>query len=150
MKRSALVIAAVLLCLTAVLAVVHLATRDKVPEGSLLVQFDGRESYVRIDALDIVQIEGAVVNAKGDAQEIHQPGVRVADVLKEAGIDSGAIHSVTAVADDAFSAELQAEEIMAPDVAYLAREADGSMKLIVFGDTNLKRNVRNVVKLVVK
>ena len=143
MKRSALVIAAVLLCLTAVLAVVHLATRDKVPEGSLLVQFDGRESYVRIDALDIV-------HAKGDAQEIHQPGVRVSDVLKEAVVDSGAIHSVTAVADDAFSAELLAEEIMAPDVAYLAREADGSMKLIVFGDANLKRNVRNVVKLVVK
>ena len=150
MKRTLIAIVAVLLCLTAVLAVVHLTTRDKVPEGSLLIQYDGRESYVPMDALEIVEISGTVVSAKGDAQEIHQPGVRVEDVLKKAGIDSQTIQSATAVADDEFSAELLAEEIVAPDVAYLAREADGSMKLIVFGDSNLKRNVRNVVRLVVR
>lgn len=150
MKRTVLVIIAVLVCLTAVLAVVHLKTRDKVPEGSLLIQFDGGESYVRIDALDIVQINGTIVSAKGDAQDIHQSGVRVEDVLKKAGIDCQAIHTATAVADDEFSAELLPEEIMAPDVAYLAKEADGSMRLIVFGDSNMKRNVRNVVKLVVR
>lgn len=150
MRRTVLLIAAVLLCLTAVLAAVHLTTRDKVPEGSLLIQFDGRESYVRIDALDTVQINGTVVSAKGDAQDVHQPGVRVEDVLKKAGIDSRAIHSTTVVADDEFSAELLPEEITAPDLAYLAKETDGSMKLIVFGDRDLKRNVRNVVKLVVR
>ena len=150
MKRTLLATVAVLLCLTAVLAVVHLTTRDKVPEGSLLIQFDGGERYVPMDALEIVQISGSVVNAKGDAQDIRRPGVRVADVLKKAGIDSKAIHTVTAVADDEFSADLLAEEIMAPDVAYLAKEEDGSMKLIVFGDSDLKRNVRNVVRLVVR
>lgn len=150
MKRAVLVITAILLCLTAVIAVVHLRTRDKVPEGSLLIQFDGRDSYVRIGDLDTVQINGTVVSAKGDTQDIHQAGVRVADVLEKAGIDSQEVHSVTVVADDEFSAELLSEEIMAPEVAYLAKEADGSMKLIVFGDSDLKRNVRNVVKLLVQ
>ena len=33
------------------------------------------------------------------------------------------------------------------DKAYLVCEDDGSMRLVVFGDSNAKRNVRNVVSV---
>lgn len=149
-KKTLLVLAAVLLCLTAVLAVAHLITRERIPEGSLLIEFNGQKGCVQIDALDMSEVNGSVVNARGEVKTIHQPGVLLADVLRSAGIEGSVIHSVCVVADDAFSAELMADEVNAPDMIYLAKEPDGSMKLIVFGDSDLKRNVRNVVKLIVQ
>ncbi len=149
-KRMIRALVAVLLCVTAVLAAVHLATRERVPEGSLLIQYNEKKSYVPIDALALTEINGTIVNGKGEPQEVHQSGARLADVLQAGGIDSRAIRSVTAFADDEFSAELLAEEINAPDTVFLAEEPDESLKLIVFGDRDLKRNVRNVVRLLVQ
>jgi hypothetical protein len=70
-------------------------------------------------------------------------------VLAAAGVDSQAVQNVEALADDEYSAQLTGDEIREPAKVYLAKEEDGSMKLIVFGDSNMKRNVRNIVKLVV-
>ena len=149
-KKSLLILAAVLLCLTAVLAIAHLITRERIPEGSLLIEYNDKKDYVQVDALDMLEINGTVVNAKGDVKTINQPGVLLADVLSSAGIEGNVMHSVSVVADDEFSAELTADEIDTPGMIYLAKEPDCSMKLIVFGDSDLKRNVRNVVKLIIK
>ena len=50
-------------------------------------------------------------------------------------------------ADDEFSAELSGDEVNEAGKAYLVGEDDGSMRLVVFGDSNAKRNVRNVVSV---
>ncbi len=149
-KRMIWILAAVLLCVTAAAAVLHLTTRQKVPEGILLVQYGEKTIFVPVNDLELTEIRGTVINGKGEQQEVLAEGLSIADLLKAARIDTGAVASVSAVADDEFSAELQAEEINASDIAFLAREEDGTLRLIVFGDRDLKRNVRNVVRLEVK
>lgn len=149
-KKKAVIVAAVLICLTAVLAVIHLSTRHKVPEGSLEIQFEGKSIYADADGLEMVQVRGTTINGKGEEKEIDTTGVQISDVLKEAGIEPGNIESLSVCSDDEYSATLTGDEITAPDKAFLVREDDGSLRLIVFGDNDSKRNVKNVVRIEIR
>lgn len=149
MKNKKLIIAIIagLVLLTAILAVIHFNTRDKVPDGALMVNYNGCTKYVELDKLDKTDVVGTIVNGKGEKMEINESGTAISDVLAAAGIDTAEINSVTATASDEFSAELTAAEIAEDGKAYLADDGDNGVKLIVFGDKNSKRNVRDVVKL---
>lgn len=149
-KKTILILLAVLLCLTAGLAAAHSITRDKVPAGALLLQHGDRQDYVLLEKLPMEEISGVIRNGKGEEMELQEQGVALSAVLRSAGIDSAAVQTLSAVAEDEFSAELSGEEVNEPGKAFLAKDKDGSMKLIVFGDSNSKRNVRNVVKLIVQ
>lgn len=148
-KNSKIVIAviAVLIALTAVLAIVHSATRTEVPDGALLVSCGGENKYVALNSLDTVPVQGSVVNGKGEKSDIDTQGVPLADVIKDAGFDPSGAAAVKVTADDEFSAELSGDELNEEGKAYLVGENDGSMRLVVFGDSNAKRNVRNVVSV---
>ena len=71
----------------------------------------------------------------------------LADVIEKAGFDPDNAAAVKVTADDEFSAELTGGEVNEAGKAYLVCEDDGSMRLVVFGDSNAKRNVRDVVIL---
>ncbi len=150
MKKSSKIIIAViaaLIALTAVLAIVHSNTRTEVPDGALLVSCGGEEKYVDLKSLDTVPVQGSVVNGKGEKSEIDTQGVPLADVVKGAGFDPESAAAVKVTADDEFSAELSGDELNEAGKAYLVSEDDGSMRLVVFGDSNAKRNVRNVISV---
>lgn len=136
-----------LLALTAVLAIVHFTTRTEVPEGALLVTCGDKTEYVDLKSLDTVPVQGTVVNGKGEKSEVNTSGTAVADVIAEAGFKPENAQSVKVTAADEFSAELSGEETNEAGKAFLVNEDDGSMRLVVFGDSNAKRNVRDVVKL---
>ena len=72
----------------------------------------------------------------------------MADVLTEAGFDPADAGSVKVTAADEFSAELSGGEVNEDGKAYLVSEDDGSMRLVVFGDSNAKRKVIDVAILV--
>jgi len=148
-KNSKIVIAviAVLIALTAALAIVHSATRTKVPDGALLVSCGGENKYVDLNLLDTVPVQGSIVNGKGEKSDIDTQGVPLEDVIKNAGFDPSGAAAVRVTADDEFSAELSGDELNEEGKAYLVGENDGSMRLVVFGDSNAKRNVRNVVSV---
>lgn len=129
------------------LAIVHFTTRTDVPEGALLVKCGDKTEYVDLKSLDTVPVQGTIVNGKGEESEVDTQGVAVSDVLKQAGFKPENTQTVKLTADDEFSAELSGEEINEAGKAYLVNEDDGSMRLVVFGDSNAKRNVRNVVIL---
>ena len=148
-KKMILIVVGLMVLVTAVFAVVHLNTRTTVPEGSLLIQHQGKDSYVQLEKLTMSEVSGSIVNGKGEQIEVRQPGISIRDVLIAAGIDADKIKGVSAFADDEYSAEISSEEINEQSLAYLAKEEDGTVKLIVFGDPNMKRNVRNIVKLIV-
>ena len=112
-----------------------------------MVNYNGCTKYVELDKLDKTDVVGTIVNGKGEKMEINESGTAISDVLAAAGIDTAEINSVTATASDEFSAELTAAEIAEDGKAYLADDGDNGVKLIVFGDKNSKRNVRDVVKL---
>ena len=141
MKKSTKIIMAAiaaLIALTAVFATIHSAARTEVPDGALLVSCGGEKKYVDLASLDTVSVRGSVVNGKGDP---------LADVIENAGFDANGAVTVKGTADDEFSAELSGDELNEDGKAYLVSEDDGSMRLVVFGDSNAGRNVRNVVSV---
>ena len=93
------------------------------------------------------EITGTVLNGKGEEKEIHEQGVSVAEVLYAAGVDPAQVNNLKVTAADEFYAQLAGDEIREEGKAFLAEDGQGGMKLIVFGDSNAKRNVRDVVRL---
>lgn len=150
MKKSTKIIMAAiaaLIALTAVFAIIHSAARTEVPDGALLVSCGGEKKYVDLASLDTVSVRGSVVNGKGEKSNVNTQGVPLADVIENAGFDPNGAVTVKVTADDEFSAELSGDELNEEGKAYLVGENDGSVRLVVFGDSNAKRNVRNVVSV---
>ena len=150
MKKSTKIIMAAiaaLIALTAVFAIIHSAARTEVPDGALLVSCGGEKKYVDLVSLDTVSVRGSVVNGKGEKSDVNTQGVPLADVIENAGFDPNGAVTVKVTADDEFSAELSGDELNEDGKAYLVSEEDGSMRLVVFGDSNAGRNVRNVVSV---
>ena len=150
MKKSTKIIMAAiaaLIALTAVFAIIHSAARTEVPDGALLVSCGGEKKYVDLASLDTVSVRGSVVNGKGEKSDVNTQGGPLADVIENAGFDPNGAVTVKVTADDEFSAELSGDELNEDGKAYLVSEDDGSMRLVVFGDSNAGRNVRNVVSV---
>ena len=148
-KSTKIMVAAIaaLIALTVVFAIIHSAARTEVPDGALLVSCVGEKKYVDLASLDTVAVRGSVVNGKGEKSDVNTQGVPLADVIENAGFDPNGAVTVKVTADDEFSAELSGDELNEDGKAYLVSEDDGSMRLVVFGDSNAGRNVRNVVSV---
>lgn len=134
-----------ILLLTAIVAGVHLSTREKAVEGQLLVSCGGTETAVEIGKLELRSVQGTISNAKGETREIDAMGVPVAEILKS--VDAAEFSTVTAVADDEYRADLTAAEAEDEQNVFFVLQEDGGLQLIVFTDNNSKRNVSNVVRM---
>ncbi|MCR5543328.1 MAG: hypothetical protein K6F55_04190 [Eubacterium sp.] len=130
-----------LLVITAVAAVIYLSQRAKTPEHSLVVVSGGKEKIIDIDKLDTFSFSGTVANGKGEKKEVEGEGLMIADIIKTSDYSM-----ITVTSDDAYSAEINKDEM---DKAWLQIE-DGTARLIVFGDKDSKRNVKNVVRIELK
>lgn len=118
---------------TAILALVHLTMRTPEVEGSILINGEA----VSIDSLDLEQVTGTIVNGKGEEKQIDAQGINIAKLF-----DSD-YDSITITASDEYSAVVNADET---DNAYLILD-DDNPGLVVFGDSNSKRCVRDVVRI---
>ena len=151
MKKRNLVITAVLLLLTALIAFFYLKDRSQPPRGNLIILDQGREIPVDPFTLPLSEVKGTTVNGKGEEKEISGKGVSVRDVLALAGIDDGNYTSVRVISSDEYAAGLQAEEIASGKTTFLIRDPaeDGTEKirLIVFGDSGSKRQVKDVERI---
>lgn len=136
------IVIAALVLLTAVAAAVHFATRANVRPGMLRVEYGGKAVELAVGELELAPVRGAVRNGKGEERTVDGQGVLLGRVLEQAGV--GAYAAVTVTSDDEYSAAVTAEEAADPGRAYLLLEEDGSLRLVVFGDENSKRNVSNV------
>lgn len=119
--------------LTALFAVVHLTTRTQDVEGAILV--NGKQ--VELSSLDYENVTGTVVNGKGEQKQIDAQGVPLEAIC---GSD---FETATITASDEYSARVSADEL---DNAYIIIDED-TPRLIVFGDENSKRDVKNVVRI---
>ena len=151
MKKSNITkwIVIALVALSAVFAIIHLATRTNVPEQTLLVEYQGKEISVNFAAMPLEQVKGTLVNGKGDRMDVDEMGCSLATVLEKALGDASAAQAVTAVAADEYSASVSSDEWNTPETVYLL-QVDDSIQMVVFGDSNSKRNVRNVERLIVE
>lgn len=133
MKNKRLfIIIAVLIVLTAIIAVIHLTTRTPEIEGAILVNCKTLE----ISSLDFNHVSGSLVNGKGEEKQIDAQGVLLSEVC------GGEFSTATVTASDEYSAVVKSGED-----AYLILSDDGSLRLIVFGDENSKRDVKDVVRI---
>ncbi len=139
---------AALILVTAVAAVWHLTTRQTAAAGTLRIEAGGQVTELPLSKLPLTAVKGTVVNGKGEEKTIDALGTSLADVLAQADVTGYA--QVTVVADDEYSATVTAEEIAQPDKVYLLMENGERPQLLVFGDANSKRNVSDVIRLVVQ
>lgn len=133
MKKSVLLIIVILLLATAVLAIMHLTTRTPEIEGAILVNGEA----VEISDLDFTRVSGTLVNGKGEEKQIDSQGVLLSEVC------GSGFTSATVTASDEYSAVVENKD---SENAYLI-EDDGSLRLVVFGDDNAKRDVKNVARI---
>lgn len=146
LNKRVLLLLAGLVLLTAVLAALHLTTRTAVPKGTLLVEAQGKTVEAALSELTLSPVRGTVVNGKGEETAIHRQGLLLSELLAHCGVTD--FRQVTVTADDAYSAAVTREEILAPDKVYLVMEED-AVQMVVFGDPNSKRRVSGVVSLCV-
>jgi len=146
-KNKLPIIMTCLAALVVVLAIIHFATRTKVPEGAVSVETDGKISYLVLTDIPTSHVEGEIVNGKGDIKSIDGEGIRLEDALALVGVTNP--KRVTAVADDEYNAVIEGNEIAHDAQVYLLVE-DGEGRLVVFGDPNSKRNVSHLTRLVVE
>ena len=140
-KKILLVVILLLALITAGAACWYLSTREETTGKTIKVVTGGSEKSVELSSLSLTSMSGTVVNGKGETKEINGQGSKLADVIGTADYSE-----VTVTADDEYSATVKKEEI---DNAWLQVEEDEAM-LVVFGDENSKRNVKNVVRIEAK
>ncbi len=145
-KQSKIIIAvlAVLLLAAAVLTIIHFHTREQVPEGALAIHQDSKITYIDVNKLNLVPVHGTVVNGKGEQKTIDADGIALKDLLREAKFDPAKIGSLNVKAADEFSAEISGAELNEDGKVFLYRNKEDGFTLVVFGDTNAKRHVKNV------
>lgn len=147
MKKNKRILAllAVLTLVTAALAILHLSTRTDVLDGTLQIEANGQTTEIALADLTISPVVGTVVNGKGEEKLVDSQGVPLSELLTQLQIT--AFTSVTAVADDAYSATVTEDEIFTPDKVYLSVQENAGVCLVVFGDSNSKRQVSGVERL---
>ena len=145
-KQSKIILAVLglLLLAIAVLAMLHLDRREQVPENALAIHTGDQVRYLALDELTLGPVRGTVVNGKGEEKAIDAEGIALADALRQAGLDPQTVHAATVRASDEFSAQITGDELNEPGKVFLYRGKDGSFTLVVFGDANAKRHVKNV------
>lgn len=146
-KHKALALILVLAMLTGLAAWLHLSSRENVAEGTLQMTIDGHSHAVEVSGLDFEPVSGVRVNGKGESIPVEGQGISVKDLLESKKIAS--YSKVTVLSNDSYAAELAAEEITEDGKAYLMLDEE-ELRLIVFGDSNSKRSVSNVVQIIVE
>ncbi|MBQ1377322.1 MAG: hypothetical protein IIY77_05075 [Lachnospiraceae bacterium] len=94
-----------------------------------------------------IPVKGELVNGKGEKVSIDAKGSLLADLLTRAGIDPAEVSVLKITSQDAYSAEVSGEELREAGKVYLVSEDDGTFTLVVFGDSNSKRKVKNTVRI---
>lgn len=148
MKTSkALALILVLVLLTGIAAWMHLSTREEVTEGTVQVTIDGHVQTLKLSELSYEAVSGVRVNGKGESIPVEGEGISVKALL--ASQEAASYTKVTVVSDDSYSAQLSAEEVAEDGKAYLMLDEE-YLRLVVFGDSNSKRSVSNVVQVIVE
>lgn len=144
-RKLTIVIIGVLLILTAILALIHLTAREKETTDALQIVLHGKTVTLALDELKpLERVSGSVVNGRGEITQVDTEGISVKNVLALAGMTDDT--SVQVIAADEYSVAVAAEET---GEVWLLMEEDG-LRLVVFGDPDSRRNVRNVVRLSVE
>ena len=148
MKKRILTVISLLLALTSFCGAIYLGQREHVDTGSILVKAPSDEFTITMNDLPLTKVEGETVNKKGETKKISAAGYELAYFPSLAGVDN--YTEISVYSDDEYHADISADELLADiSKAWIILEEDVP-RLIVFGDTDSKRNVKNVVRIEIK
>lgn len=152
MKKNRVVkIVVALVLVAAVFAVIHLSTRPAEEAGAIQVSFEEKTVSVLLSNLPLQDVSGTTVNGKGEEKAIEGKGTPLSEVLTQAGVDLSSIQQVRVAAADEFSAILTVQEIAEEGRVYLLQEeGEERPRLVVFGDLDSKRRVKDVARIEVE
>ncbi len=146
-KRIILLIIFILAAAAAVLAILHLSQSKPVEQGQVEIIRQNQKWLLNAADIAKVSVKGELVNGKGETINIDAKGIALADALTSVGIDPTEAAVVRITAQDEFSVEVSGEELLEPEKVYLICEDDGTFTLVVFGDSNSKRKVKDVARI---
>ena len=145
-KKTVLVVAAMVF-VTGIVALIHLFTLPSVPDSALQIEYSGGIQEISLSEIETERVYGCIVDGKGVEHPVDASGIPLSELLLE--LDITAFSNVTVYAEDSYSAVVSAEEINEVDRVFLLIRPDERPQLIVFGDSNSKRNVTGVIRMVV-
>ena len=156
-KKTVWIICAVLLIAAVIAVGLIVRSRQTAQEaaGAISLKANGQTRQIALKDLDREAFSGETVNGKGEHFSHDYSGISLKTLLADQKIDLAAVSSVSAVAADQFSASYTVDEINEEGKIYLAVQMDGKpiegiekgtagVQMVVFGDSNSKRSVRNV------
>jgi len=150
-KKSIVIVAALLLVVTGVVAAVHLSNQEQI--ACMVIRQGNRQEELSFRDLEGYPFSGELTDGKGDTRFHEYTGILLRELLEKKGFDLSGLHSVTVTSADQYSAAFTAEEILQKDCVYAAVVADGAkikgidpgsdgVQIIVFGDSDSRRCVR--------
>lgn len=146
-NRFTMLLIAVLVIVAALAATLHLSTRVTADEDCILVEIQGNTTNISLSGLPYQAVQGSLVNGKGETREVNAQGISLSALLDKAGITE--YTTVSVVADDSYAVDVAAEEVAESGKVFLVIAENELPELVVFGDSNSKRNVSGVVRLVI-
>ena len=138
---------AALLLLTACAAALHLAGASEIAPGSVLLEAAGQTQSLSLSGLPAAPVSGETVNGRGERRAIQGSGIELSALLAGAGVDPSSVSGVTVLAADEYSAGISGEELRESGRVFLLLQEDGQPRLVVFGDPDSRRNVRDVIRI---
>lgn len=147
MKKRIATLLTAILAVTALFNVMIPGTLAEEAGLCLTIMAGKDETKIVWDELTLVPVRGETINGRGEVKEIDAEGVALRDVLDMTGIE--APEKITVVARDMYQAEVSVDELNEEGKVYLIRSED-ELRLIVFGDKDSKRTVRDVVRVVLE
>ena len=149
MKSNKIKLFMIIIALIAIVSgVFYLTSREDVPEDSILITYQDKEIVVDLDKLTYEYVKGERVNGKGETKVVEGDGIEISKLLSQYDIDS--YTEVKVEAQDAYQASISFAEVQEAGRAYLLKQEESGVRLIVFKDENSKRSVSDIVKVIVE
>ena len=140
----------ILLGFAILVGILHVSRWEEVPSQRLVVEWEGMKKEISFSDLSLIQVCGVQKTAKGEEREIDAQGCLLKTALEAAVGAPIDAEKVTVFAGDGFSAEVTAEEWEQPEQVYLILREDETIQLLVLGDSDSKRNVKDVERLLIE
>ena len=137
----------ILAAAVALLTILHLTGNKTVEEGQVEIIRKDQKRYLGEADIARIPVKGELINGKGESVSVDAKGSLLADVLISAGVDPAEASVLKITSHDEYSAEISGEELLEEGKVYLISNGDGSFTLIVFGDSNSKRKVKDVARI---
>lgn len=127
--------------ITLFLAIGRFTDTDRLYGSALMISDNESIRYIDFEEMELTEVSCSFTDGKGDENQIRAQGIPLSSIA------GGEFESITVTASDGFSAVVFQNEA---EKAYLIDDGSGKACLVVSGDENAKRYIKNVNKIEIR